>query len=441
MIKPVNIKLPARNTLIAMIILIVIAAISIFWASSHFSSLKYTAPYVESLDDKQTFILRVTAATSGVAAAISLIPMDVGGQIADQLFTISRYFLIILAVIILFKVLVSIVGFAAFSFIVPIACGLAIAYLYTGLRNLGSLALKFAIFGLVLFMSIPTSIKVSNLIYQSHSTLLDSKVQDLEAAQGFIEEGAEAIVDETDSWFVRADEFIQNAAADIRVGDTTVGARMDALIEEIPNELLLELLEDERLSEIVESEANKERKGWIARMFSGNSAEVEDAIDLGAIPDEQLEEVLEFELLSRLVAEHNARENKGWFKRAGEYISGVARNVGEYASNLGAQTAALFKKAETAINDLISTVAVLLIINALIPIGVLWLFVWLFRRIFAIDLTTYLPANVLPPVGSAEPQLPGSTPALSSTRRVASTDHQLPSPAKDEQDGDTDTNK
>lgn len=422
-----------------MIILIIIAAISIFWASNHFSSLKYTAPYVESLDDKQTFILRVTAATSGVAAAISLIPMDVGGQIAEQLFTISRYFLIVLAVIVLFKILVSVVGFAAFSFIVPIACGLGIAYLYTGLRNIGSLALKLAIFGLVLFMSIPTSIKVSNLIYQSHSNLLESKVQELEAAQGFIEEGAEAIVDETDNWFVRADEFIQNAAADIRAGDTTVGTRMDALIEEIPNELLLELLEDERLTEIVEADANKERKGWIARTFFGNSTEVEEAVELSSIPDEQLEEVLEYELLSRLVAEHNARENKGWFKRAGEYISGVARNVGDFASNLGAQTAALFKKAETAINDLISTVAVLLIINAVIPVGVLWLFVWIFRRLFSIDLTAYIPGGVLPQGTSADAQLPGTTPQLNPAQATLREDAQLASTEVDKRTEETET--
>ena len=84
---------------------------------------------IQSLDDKKTTALELTAAANKPSAAITLIPGDAGTPIADKLADLSSYFLIVVCAIYLEKYLVTITGLAAFKLLIPIGCIL----LYSGL--------------------------------------------------------------------------------------------------------------------------------------------------------------------------------------------------------------------------------------------------------------------------------------------------------------------
>ena len=84
--------------------------------------MKINAHAIQSLDDKKTTALELTAAATAASAAITLIPGDAGTPIADKLADLSSYFLIVVCAIYLEKYLVTITGLAAFKLLIPIGC-------------------------------------------------------------------------------------------------------------------------------------------------------------------------------------------------------------------------------------------------------------------------------------------------------------------------------
>lgn len=85
-------------------------------------TMKINAHAIQSLDDKKTTTLELTAAATAASAAITLIPGDAGTPIADKLADLSSYFLIVVCAIYLEKYLVTITGLAAFKLLIPIGC-------------------------------------------------------------------------------------------------------------------------------------------------------------------------------------------------------------------------------------------------------------------------------------------------------------------------------
>lgn len=85
-------------------------------------TMKINAHAIQSLDDKKTTALELTAAATAASAAITLIPGDAGTPIADKLADLSSYFLIVVCAIYLEKYLVTITGLAAFKLLIPIGC-------------------------------------------------------------------------------------------------------------------------------------------------------------------------------------------------------------------------------------------------------------------------------------------------------------------------------
>ena len=69
--------------------------------------MKINAHAIQSLDDKKTTALELTAAATAASAAITLIPGDAGTPIADKLADLSSYFLIVVCAIYLEKYLVT----------------------------------------------------------------------------------------------------------------------------------------------------------------------------------------------------------------------------------------------------------------------------------------------------------------------------------------------
>lgn len=61
--------------------------------------MKINAHAIQSLDDKKTTALELTAAATAASAAITLIPGDIGTPIADKLADLSSYFLIVVCAI------------------------------------------------------------------------------------------------------------------------------------------------------------------------------------------------------------------------------------------------------------------------------------------------------------------------------------------------------
>ena len=156
---------------------IVIALLSFFVIARFTSSTEFNAKTIQSLDDKKTTVMELAAASTAASAAITLIPGDVGTPIANKLADLSSYFLIVLCAIYLEKYLVTITGYAAFKILVPIACVFFSGYLLWRKEILRVVAQKFLLFGLAVYLVIPASVKVADMIETTYASSIESTIE------------------------------------------------------------------------------------------------------------------------------------------------------------------------------------------------------------------------------------------------------------------------
>ena len=156
---------------------IVIALLSFFVIARFTSSTEFNAKTIQSLDDKKTTVMELAAASTAASAAITLIPGDVGTPIANKLADLSSYFLIVFSAIYLEKYLVTITGYAAFKILVPIACVFFSEYLLWRKEILRVVAQKFLLFGLAVYLVIPASVKVADMIETTYASSIESTIE------------------------------------------------------------------------------------------------------------------------------------------------------------------------------------------------------------------------------------------------------------------------
>ena len=187
-----------KKILIALL-LIAIAVVSALPVANMLSSNEANAEVAASIDEKVGTVLKLASSSTLVSAGISAIPGDTATPIAEKLADFSQYFLLILCVLYTEKFLLSVIGLAAFRILIPCACLLAIISLCRKPELYGKLAFKVFIFALALYVVIPLSIKVSDKVYDSFNSSIDST---LASAQEFTDDTAGLSEDEDDSSFL-----------------------------------------------------------------------------------------------------------------------------------------------------------------------------------------------------------------------------------------------
>ena len=107
---------------------------------------------------------------------MSAIPGDTATPIAGKLADFSEYFLLILCVLYSEKYLIGIIGAGVFKVLIPVACALGIVSVWHGGPLFRRLGFKLAAVGLALYLIIPISFKVSDLIYGAYRESIDTTI-------------------------------------------------------------------------------------------------------------------------------------------------------------------------------------------------------------------------------------------------------------------------
>ena len=90
-----------QGNYLAILIPLLIALISVFVLSGPASSPEFHKDSLAELEEKQTTVLELSAASAAASAAITLIPGDTATPIADKLADLSSHFLVVLCAIFL----------------------------------------------------------------------------------------------------------------------------------------------------------------------------------------------------------------------------------------------------------------------------------------------------------------------------------------------------
>ena len=181
--------------------LLLIALLSIFVCSKPASSAEFHGNSIQLLDNKKVKIVELTAATAGAATAIALIPGDATTPIANQIAHLSSYLLIVVGAIFLEKSLLTLTGYITFNFIIPIACLLGVIYLFSKKKFLKGLSVKLATFGIVIFLVIPVSIQISNIVENTYKNSIDQTIEEANYIKENAKDTDEESTEENTNWW------------------------------------------------------------------------------------------------------------------------------------------------------------------------------------------------------------------------------------------------
>lgn len=232
-----QIKMKFSKRTMLLITLLLIALFSFFVVSKVVTAPDFNASTIKSLDDKKATVMKLAVTAAASSTALSLIPGDAAMPIANQIAKLTSYFIVILGAILLQKMLIAVVGYVSFTYIIPFACFLGILYLLIKKDVLRDLAIKLAIFGIILFAAIPISIQVSDLIYDSNQASIEKTIQAAEQNNKYIEEKKQALSAEDQNWMENIGVYLSNIASKlgngisemVKTGEDTLTSFLDAI--------------------------------------------------------------------------------------------------------------------------------------------------------------------------------------------------------------------
>ena len=173
--------------IVSCVLLLIIGLGCFFGISGWQSSPETHRTSIEYLNEKQTTVMKLTAASTAASAAVSALPGDTGSAIAEKLADLTSDFLIVLCAIMLEKYLLTITGYAVFRFILPAVCVLLIVRQFRSSEILAKLAFKLALFGMAVWLAVSGGITVSRMIEATYETSLSQTIEDAQSAADAID--------------------------------------------------------------------------------------------------------------------------------------------------------------------------------------------------------------------------------------------------------------
>ena len=194
--------------------LILIAVLSFFVVTEKLPETNFIRDSIESVEDSSNTVMRFSAATLSVSLAISALPDDFATPLADTLADMNVYFVAILVILFLEKILIQYGVKLAFAIVIPAACVMGI--LSVGFKKdlLKSLAVRLSILGLAAALVVPCSTHITNYVAADLTAYVENTIADTE-------DGADKLNDamaggaEEKTIFEKLSDLFQTAIHDI----------------------------------------------------------------------------------------------------------------------------------------------------------------------------------------------------------------------------------
>ncbi|MBR0352278.1 MAG: hypothetical protein IJH53_03645 [Oscillospiraceae bacterium] len=162
------------------VLLLLAAVISMLFLGDWAMKIETHDHTISSIDEKVDMVMKLTATSTVASAGISAIPGDTATPIAEKLADFTQYFLLIMCVLYAEKYSVTIIGLATFKILLPLACVFMGISLFSESALWRRLAVKFTVFGLAIFLIIPASVRVSDMIYTTFDESINNTISSAE---------------------------------------------------------------------------------------------------------------------------------------------------------------------------------------------------------------------------------------------------------------------
>ena len=173
-----------KSKVIISIILIVVMVVSFFLLAGKMSVPETYENSIEYLGEKEKQVFVLTSSAVVASTALSFLPGDDATPLANELMNMVEFFGIVLGAIVVERYCLTAIGYIVFRIIIPIGCITAILGLFVENKSIQLFAKKLLIYGLILFLMVPSSVRLAQMIDEVQGFSTESTVNLLEDIPG-----------------------------------------------------------------------------------------------------------------------------------------------------------------------------------------------------------------------------------------------------------------
>ena len=196
------------------LILALIGVFSFFVLTAWLPETKFIGNSIESVEESSNTVMRFSAATLSTSLAISALPDDFATPLADTLADMNIYFVGILVILFLEKIMIQHGVKLVFAVVIPVACVMGI--LSVGFKKdlLKGLAIRLSILGLAVALVVPCSTHITNYVAEDLTAYVESTIADTEDGADKLNEAMEGGTEEK-TIFEKLSDLFQTAINDV----------------------------------------------------------------------------------------------------------------------------------------------------------------------------------------------------------------------------------
>ncbi len=200
-------------------LLVLVTAVSITLIAPRAGDPESHRHSIQQTDDKIEKVIALSGGAAAASVTLSILPGDMGTPMANELAELAKYFLLILSALYLEKYLISLSGYITFSVLIPLACVLLGIAVVSGRRSHARTAARISVIGIVIFLIVPASVRLSDMVYSLQKSKVDETIEayedlDIEddADGGLVNEITSITTDTFDKITSYADHLLESLA-------------------------------------------------------------------------------------------------------------------------------------------------------------------------------------------------------------------------------------
>ncbi|MBO4461727.1 MAG: hypothetical protein J5749_02480 [Lachnospiraceae bacterium] len=168
--------------------LVFVILFSHFVCRNEVTKMPFINQSVEHLDDAQSMVLKISASTLTVSYFISLLPDDHASPLAGTLADFSKYFVLLLGMIFLERLMVLEGIPLVFSIIIPASCFFFMLFILFKKEILKKIGLKLLVFGIAVLLVVPCGTYLSQTIGDRYLGYVNDTITKAEAGSEVIDD-------------------------------------------------------------------------------------------------------------------------------------------------------------------------------------------------------------------------------------------------------------
>ena len=173
---------------VKILLLTLAAALSIFVVATKLPEAGFIQDSLESLEESSDTVMKFSAATLSASLAISALPDDFATPLADSLADMNVYFVAILVVLFLEKILIRFGIKAAFMILIPLACLAWIGFVAARKNFLNGLAVRLFALALALAFVVPCNTHITGIVAADLTEYVNETIEETESGASKLNE-------------------------------------------------------------------------------------------------------------------------------------------------------------------------------------------------------------------------------------------------------------